>query len=194
MPKTRVMVVDDSILFRETLAKCLNEDPSIEVVATAGDVYEERDKLIEFRPDVMTLDIEMPKMNGIEFLKKLIPQYPIPVVVVTSSPVNSFEAISAGAVDFVKKPVAKGLADIKIFAKKLCNQVKVAAVAKVKAAPVVQPHEYKKSLIDTSKTKNRIIALGASTGGTDALQVVVQDLPGIYTHSPYTLEEVVTRN
>lgn len=178
MAKIKVLICDDSILFREMLAKSLNQDPEIEVIATASDVYEARDKIVELKPDVLTLDVEMPKMSGIDFLKKLIPQYPIPVVVVSSSPVNAFEALSAGAVDYIKKPVANGLAAVQLFANKLCQKVKIAAVAKVKPNNAIDRNdEITKSVIDTAKTRNRIIALGASTGGTDALQAVVQDLP-----------------
>jgi len=91
-------------LFREKISKGIAQDASIEVVATASDPYEARDKIIEFKPDVMTLDVEMPRMNGIEFLKRLMPQYPIPVVVVSAVSHNVFDALNAGAVDFVTKP------------------------------------------------------------------------------------------
>jgi len=102
--KIKVLVVDDSLLFREKISKGIAQDASIEVVATASDPYEARDKIIEFKPDVMTLDVEMPRMNGIEFLKRLMPQYPIPVVVVSAVSHNVFDALNAGAVDFVTKP------------------------------------------------------------------------------------------
>lgn len=177
MPKIKVLVVDDSILFRETLSRALAKDPQIEVVGTAGDPYEARDKILKFRPNVMTLDVEMPKMNGIEFLRTLIPQYPLPTVVVTSTPLNAFEAINAGAVEYIKKPLARTPADIQAFADSLTSTVKVAAIAKVKSKSVTNvhsnfsPNEYK------IVNNNKIIALGASTGGTDALQAVVQDLP-----------------
>ena len=105
MRKIRVLVVEDSAVFRELLVNGLNSDSSIEVVATAVDPYEARDKIIEYQPDVMTLDIELPKMNGIDFLRKLIPQYPIPVVVISSLNDKVFDAMQAGAVDFVAKPV-----------------------------------------------------------------------------------------
>lgn len=82
--KIRVLVVDDSIIFRETIAKALSQDPGLEVVGTASDPFMARDKILELEPDVMILDVEMPRMTGIEFLKRLMPQYPIPVVVVSS--------------------------------------------------------------------------------------------------------------
>ena len=104
MRKIRVLIVDDSILFREILARGISKDSAIEVVGTASDPYSARDKIIELNPDVMTLDVEMPRMNGIEFLRRLMPQYPIPVVVVSSITENVFDAMRAGAVDFVSKP------------------------------------------------------------------------------------------
>lgn len=176
--RVRVLIVDDSLLFRETLSRFIKEDINIEVVGTAGDAYEARDKILELRPDVLTLDVEMPKMNGIEFLKKLIPQYPIPVVVVSSLPINAFDAIDAGAVDFVKKPVVKGPNDLKDFCLELRTKIKIASNAKVikaenKAEKQVNTHSFEK----LKGTQNIIIALGASTGGTDALQMVVQNLP-----------------
>ena len=98
--KIRVLVVDDSLLMREVIAKGLRADAALEVVDTAADPFEARDKIIALEPDVMTLDVEMPRMNGIEFLKKLMPQYPLPVVVVSAVKSNVFDALNAGAVDF----------------------------------------------------------------------------------------------
>lgn len=85
LKKIRVLIVDDSMFVREFIASAISKDPSIEVVGKAGDPFEARDKIIELTPDVMTLDVQMPKMNGIEFLKKLMPQYPLPVLVVSST-------------------------------------------------------------------------------------------------------------
>ena len=84
MRPIRVLVVDDSLMFRKLLAQGLDSDPNIEVVADVGDVYEARDAILKFKPDVMTLDVEMPRMNGIEFLKRLMPQYPLPVVMISA--------------------------------------------------------------------------------------------------------------
>ena len=126
----------------------------------------------------VTLDIEMPKMNGIDFLKKLIPQYPIPVVVVSALPIQAFEALDAGAVDFVKKPTVKGQEDLKIFSLELREKIKIARRAKVTGVKtnkqVVVP---KKSYDNISHNQKTIIAIGASTGGTDAIQDVIQNLP-----------------
>src|SRR5512135_727611 len=114
--RIKVLVVDDSALVREILAKGLATDPNLEVVGTAPDPYVARDKIVELRPDVLTLDVEMPKMDGVEFLRKLMPQYPIPVVMVSALTERgkkiTLDALEAGAVDFVTKPkadVSKGL-------------------------------------------------------------------------------------
>lgn len=181
--KVKVLIVDDSILFRETISRFISEDANIEVVGTAGDPYEARDKILQLRPDVLTLDVEMPKMNGIQFLKKLIPQYPIPVVVVSSLPLNAFEALDAGAVDFVKKPLIKSPADLKDFSMELRTKIVIASTAKIiqskpSATASQKPLPSIKEIAAGKKlAQDMVIALGASTGGTDALQVVMQNLP-----------------
>lgn len=172
----KALIVDDSILFREVLSKLVQEDSAIEVVATAGDPYDARDKIIQLRPNVMTLDIEMPKMDGIHFLKKLIPQYPVPVVVVTSLPINAFEALDAGAVDFVKKPVVKGPDDLKNFAMELREKIKIASTSKV-FVPKKESKEIVKQFNTIRGTTKDLIAIGASTGGPEAIIKVVKDLP-----------------
>ena len=98
MQRIKVLIVEDSIVFRELLVQNLNRDPAIQVVATAKDPFEARDKILAHKPDVMTLDVELPRMNGIEFLRKLMPQYPLPVVVISSLSDKVFDAMSAGAV------------------------------------------------------------------------------------------------
>ena len=105
MRSIRVLIVDDSIVFRELLVQNLSRDPAITVVATAKDPYEARDAILRHKPDVMTLDVELPRMSGIEFLRKLMPQYPLPVVVISALNDKVFDALNAGAVDFVAKPV-----------------------------------------------------------------------------------------
>jgi len=104
MRPIKVLVVDDSMVFRNLLVQGLNADPNIEVVAQAEDAYEARDAILKYKPDVMTLDVELPRMNGIEFLKKLMPQYPLPVVMISALSDKVFDALDAGAVDFVNKP------------------------------------------------------------------------------------------
>lgn len=178
----KVLVVDDSLVFRETLSRLLNAESNIEVIGTAPDAFSAKDKIDKLRPEVLILDVEMPRMNGIDFLKELFPKHPIPTVVVTSTAVSAFDAINAGAVDFVKKPLVKSRTDIEDFAKLLGQKVRVASIAKVKQYS--HPANSSKSSIANialgsgfGKNKDLVIALGASTGGTDALLAVVQDLP-----------------
>lgn len=180
--KIRVLVVDDSIVFREMLCKGLSTEPSIEIVAKAGNPFEARDMIIEYEPDVMTLDVEMPMMRGTEFLKKLMPQYPIPVVVISSKPENVFDALNSGAVDFAAKPGTTGLTGIDMFIKEIAVKIKIASVAKVKCTQSgIQTVKRRSS--STSGGKYSLIAIGASTGGTEALHDVIKNfdrtIPGI---------------
>ncbi|MDE7436135.1 MAG: chemotaxis response regulator protein-glutamate methylesterase [Lachnospiraceae bacterium] len=182
MAAIRVLVVDDSLMFRNLLVQGLNSDPNIEVVASAGDVYAARDAIIKYKPDVMTLDVEMPKMNGIEFLRKLMPQYPLPVVMISALNDKVFDALDAGAVDFVNKPDNLNRAQLDIFLKQeLAAKVKIASTAKVGKLKRVDaaPVGGRVSIAG----KDRIIAIGASTGGTEAIFDVVRkfrrDIPGV---------------
>jgi len=182
MRKIRVLVVEDSLLFRELLVKNLNADPGIEVVATARDPFEARDAIIEYKPDVMTLDVELPRMSGIEFLQKLMPQYPIPVVVISSLSEKVFDAMNAGAVDFVAKPANATREQLQAFMKnELAVKIKVASIAKVggwKKMPLQSPGEQL-----SGERKDLIVAIGASTGGTEAISAVLKefgyDIPGV---------------
>lgn len=179
--KTRVLIVDDSILFRTTLSKRLEEDAFFEVIGTASDAMEAMEKIKELRPDVVTLDVEMPRMSGIEFLKKLMPLYPTPVVVVSSAPITTLNALDAGAVDFVKKPVVSSPNDLNQFIRELIVKLKIASVARVgqKKALTAAPAEAKPAAHPalTRTINDMVIAIGASTGGTDAILAVVRDLP-----------------
>lgn len=180
--KIRLLIVDDSVFFRETLAKFFLNDKVIEVVGKAGDPYEARDMIVKLRPDVLTLDVEMPKMSGIQFLRKLIPQYPIPTVIVSSAPIKAFDALDAGAVDYVKKAMIKSPQDMNVFASDLRNKVITASQAKViqkKAMPMggVSALEPTITPVQAARSANKVIAIGASTGGTDALQVVLTKMP-----------------
>ena len=127
MGPTKVLVVDDSIVFREMLVQNLSKDPAIQIVATAGDAFAARDAILAHHPDVMTLDIELPRMNGIEFLRKLMPQYPQRTVVISSLSDKVFDALNAGAVDFVAKPAVSNRAQLEDFVKNdLLVKVKMA--------------------------------------------------------------------
>lgn len=187
MKRIKVLVVDDSLLFRETLAKELSADPQIEVVAKAADPFDARDKILACEPDVMTLDVEMPRMNGIEFLRRLLPQYPLPTVVISALSDCVFEATRLGAVDFIRKPDAKSSAAGSDFFKELILKVKTAAAAKVKTvAKPQQPLPQKSGPAFSSAASSnggKVIVIGASTGGTVALTTLLTalrpPLPGI---------------
>ena len=123
----RVLAVDDSVLFRTKIQLTLSKDPDIKIVGTAVDADDALRKILELKPDVVTLDVEMPKMSGIEFMKTLMKQHPVAVVVVSSLPMNAIDAMSAGAVDFVKKPSEGSSAAVDAFFTELAEKVKVAA-------------------------------------------------------------------
>jgi len=198
MRPIRVLVVEDSLVFRELLVRALEADPAITVVGTARNAYEARDAIVEYKPDVMTLDIELPGMNGIEFLQKLMPQYPFPVIVISSLSDKVFDALNAGAVDFVAKPANATRAQLENFAKKeLPVKIKVASVAKVNGWKRKQPTMFEEHL--NKDVRERIIALGASTGGTEATAAVLSefgpDIPGvvIVQHMPQGFTEMYAR-
>lgn len=176
--KIRVLVVDDSILFRTTLQTRLGRDNYIEIVGTAGDAMDAMAKIETLHPDVVTLDVEMPRMNGIDFLKTLMPKHPLPVVVVSSLPITTLDALSAGAVDFVKKPTAQTSADIDAFIRELSIKIKIASTARVASAkPVAVAPSMPKTTLLKRASADTLIAIGASTGGTEAIIAVLRNLP-----------------
>lgn len=182
MRPIKVLVVEDSMVFRELLVQSLSKDPDIQVVGTAKDPFEARDAILEYKPDVMTLDVELPQMSGIEFLRKLIPQYPLPVVVISSLSDKVFDAMNAGAVDFVAKPSYTDRRQLENFVhNELLVKIKIASTAKISKIKKKVVQEVQQNF--TSKGKNLIIAIGASTGGTEAICSVMKDygadLPGI---------------
>lgn len=183
--KIKVLIVDDSFTFQEALRTGLTLDPLIEVVGTAKDPYEARDKILSLHPDVMTLDVNLPRMNGIEFLRKLMPQYPIPVVVVSVMSDSVFDALNAGAVEFVNKPNGRSPEQVRQFiTTELAAKVKVAATAKVAHLKrPVKPAAGGVHRTVQADVRNRIIAIGASTGGTEAIYDVIKrfetDIPGV---------------
>lgn len=246
MERIKLLVVDDSILFREVLTRFIQQDEMIEIVGKAGDAYSARDMILQYEPDVMTLDLEMPRMDGVDFLQKLLPQYYISTIVVSSSDVRKNDCRQAGAVEFLAKPAARTNNDMAIFAAELCKAIRRAyksnhpnAKIDTNNVPItVQPPKYQAvpktpktnptpSVVQktgirniaeiaaqaektvaqraqnvstgSSQTQNNtvnkdntapssgkraklkkteaIIALGASTGGTEALESVIRNFP-----------------
>jgi two-component system chemotaxis response regulator CheB len=183
LKKIKVLIVDDSMFVREFLSSALSKDPGIEVVGKAADPYEARDMIIDLAPDVMTLDVQMPKMNGIEFLKKLMPQYPLPVLVVSSVSDIVFDALDAGAVDFISKANIQNVNSKNAFISELIVKIKIASIAKVGKHKHKEERGEMIQKAGEARQKNRIIAIGASTGGTEAIYDILKnlgnDLPGI---------------
>ena len=215
MEKIKVLIVDDSKLFRETLKSRLSENPRIEVAGTAEDAFEAKDKIEALSPDVLILDVEMPKMDGRVFLASLMKQSPMPCIIVTSSDISEREAMECGAAGFMQKP--RRPQDMTTFSNVLGTKIIIAAGAKYNAPKLKAPERVDGVLSDSASsvhgkvtpslpTKEEIvgaaakardgyvIALGASTGGTDALEcviksfdaamppiVVVQHMPPVFT-------------
>lgn len=179
--KIRVLVVDDSMLFRKLLIDHLSAQSDIEVVGYAINAFDAKQKLPTLNPDVMTLDVEMPGMNGIDFVKQLIPQNPIPVILVSSLNLNVFEALSAGAVDFVRKPDASLANSNQIFLDTLANKVRIASKATVKQAERAGSGNTLPPRLVTFpqlKIQTNVIAIGASTGGTEATLSILKQISG----------------
>jgi len=176
--KIRVLVVDDSAVVRQTLSDVLQSDPAIEVIATAGDPFVAADRIAEQIPDVITLDIEMPRMDGLTFLKKLMSQHPIPVVICSSlaeeGAQSTIKALEYGAVDIVTKPrlgTRQFLEDSRVA---LCEAVKAAAAARVRTltpSHTVEPKLTADAILSPAthamaETTEKVVVIGASTGGT----------------------------
>ena len=176
----RVLVVDDSAVVRRTFVKELSRDPDIEVVGSAPDPYVARDKIVRLRPDVITLDIEMPRMDGITFLRKLMKHYPLPVIIVSSLTPRggelALEALDTGAVEVMCKPGhSYHVGEMSV---ELIDKIK--AAAKVKVERLSGEKEEKKrevKRLSMSRTTNKVVAVGASTGGTQALQYLLSSMP-----------------
>lgn len=211
MQKIKVLIVDDSAVVRQTLASLLGASPDIEVIGTAGDPYLAAQKIATEVPDVITLDVEMPRMDGLTFLKKLMAQHPIPVIIISSLTTKGTEtairALEYGAVEIIAKPALAGRQELlDTFRERLADLVKAAAHSRIKrrsggdasivprlsADAVIQPTS-NHSLIQTTE---KVVAIGASTGGTEALRVLLEamplDAPGIVIvqHMP----EIFTRS
>lgn len=186
--KTRVLIVDDSALVRHTLSRILNSDKEIEVVDTASDPIFAIQKIKSLNPDVITLDIEMPRMDGLTFLRKLMKQHPIPVVIISSyareGSNTAMKALEYGALDAIQKPELTNKSKLDESAVRICESVKAASHAKLhehhrliglNKIPEKKPE--KKHLPFLPKSSNRIVLIGASTGGTEAIKLILQSLP-----------------
>ena len=195
MSKIKVLIVDDSALVRQMLTEILSSDSGIEVVGAASDPYVARDKIKQLNPDVLTLDVEMPRMDGLTFLSNLMRLRPMPVVMVSSLTEKgadvTFDALDLGAIDFVSKPKVDLAHTLSNYAEEIIEKVKTASKARVRAintekikAAVAAAPKYsadavieKKGTIRNFKTTDKIIAIGASTGGTEAIKEVLMSLP-----------------
>lgn len=192
MNKIRVLVIDDSVLIRKILTEILNSSPDIEVVGAAADPLIARELIKQLNPDVLTLDIEMPNMDGITFLRNLMRLRPTPVVMISTLTEKgagvTLEALTIGAVDFIAKPKVDVVTTLNNYAEEIIGKVKMAARANLSNnIRTLKARESDKKVGDTNKTeptKKRpggndkiIIALGASTGGTEAIKVVARGLP-----------------
>ena len=197
--KIRVLVVDDSATVRNVFTRELSRDSDLEVVGTAPDPYVARDKIVALKPDVVTLDIEMPRMDGVTFLRKLMRHYPLPVIIVSSlTPKGgdlALEALEAGAVEVMCKPgAAYSVGDMST---QLRDKIKAAARVNVKKRLEAGPRPAAPAQrLAMTRTTNKVLAIGASTGGTEALSsvlsalpsncpgtVVVQHMPELFTRS-----------
>jgi two-component system, chemotaxis family, protein-glutamate methylesterase/glutaminase len=195
--RSRVLIVDDSALMRQLLTRIIGSDPELEVVGAAGDPFIARDKIKTLNPDVLTLDIEMPRMDGLTFLEKLMHGHPMPVVMISSltdkGADTTLRALSLGAIDYVSKPkvdVSNGTVE---HAEEILAKVKAAAKAGVRraTAKIVPPAVVSGKSYQFSAT-HKVVAIGASTGGTEALKDLLSPLPAdfpgivIVQHMPET--------
>ena len=191
--KIKVLIVDDSAVVRQTLSAILSADPDIVVIGAANDPYIAADKINQDRPDVITLDIEMPRMDGLTFLRKLMTQYPIPVVICSSlterGAETTLQALQYGAVEIINKPklgVARFLQEAQVL---ICDAVKAAAAARIRPLSMMRAEVETKlnadvilakgsaHLAEKIKTTEKVVVIGASTGGTEALRLYLEAMP-----------------
>lgn len=181
MKKIRVLIVDDSAIVRKIFSEELSKFPDIEIVGTAPDPFVARDKIVRLKPDVITLDIEMPRMDGLTFLKKLMRHYPLPVIIVSSlTPKGgrlTLEAMDIGAVEVIGKP--GGSYTVGDMSAQLAEKIRAVSRVKVIREPLDEGSASERSepIKALAKTSNKLIAIGASTGGTEALKTVLIRMP-----------------
>ncbi|CCU72904.1 protein-glutamate methylesterase/protein-glutamine glutaminase [Thalassolituus oleivorans] len=180
----RVLIVDDSALIRQMLKEIFDATPDIEVVGVAHDPFIARDKIKQLNPDVLTLDVEMPKMDGLQFLGNIMRLRPMPVVMVSTLTAagapETLAALEVGAVDYIAKPQARNAEEFAQFAQVLVEKIRVAAVARVQPKDVRRelPPRVLTSISSNSAVYKRIVAIGSSTGGTEAINTLIEGLPG----------------
>jgi two-component system, chemotaxis family, protein-glutamate methylesterase/glutaminase len=191
--KIKVLIVDDSAVVRQTLSEIISADAGLEVIGTASDPYIAAKKMLTEAPDVITLDVEMPRMDGLTFLKKIMSLHPIPVVIISSLTAEGTEtglkALEYGAVEIITKPKMDTKTFIEESKIRLCDAIKAAALVRLKrkniptpvinvqpkySADVILPKSPVRSMI---KTTEKVIAVGASTGGTEAITIFLQSFP-----------------
>jgi two-component system chemotaxis response regulator CheB len=191
MSKVKVLIIDDSALVRQVLTSVLESNKNIAVVGTAKDPFDAREKIKNLRPDVLTLDIEMPKMDGVTFLKNLMRLRPMPVVMISSLTEQgaeiTLEALESGAIDFVSKPKIDVQAGLNNYAEEIIEKVLSAAKSRVRERVLPVRKIAQKLTADAVlgkisgkqhfKTTDKIIAIGASTGGTEAIREVLEAMP-----------------
>jgi len=182
--KRRVLIVDDSVLVRQVLSAILSGHPELEVVGTAQDPYEARERIKELDPDVLTLDVEMPRMDGLTFLGKLMKAHPMPAVMLSSltakGTTTALDALDLGAVDVIGKPTMDQAAGLKAMGAEIAETVYAASLARVgghrpPAAPAVP--SALAALAERAKAGRALIAIGSSTGGTEALRQIFEAIP-----------------
>lgn len=176
----RVLVVDDSALVRRVLSEELSRFPDIEVVGTAVDPYMARDRIVELKPDVLTLDVEMPRMDGLSFLAKLMKHYPMPVIVVSSltpkDSSNALRALQLGAVEVIPKPGSQFT--VPDVGRALVRAIRAASVARVKRVEEAPSEDATRAPIARNlETTHKVLGIGASTGGTQAIERLLRELP-----------------
>ncbi len=191
MSKIKVLIVDDSALMRQLISEILSSDPAIEVVGVAADPFQAREKILRLQPDVLTLDVEMPKMDGLTFLEKLMHGRPMPVVMLSSLTERgcqtTMRALELGAVDFITKPKIDVSIGMEQICEEICQKVKTAARAKLQSTHRATPEVVQKKPVRSQESlitsTHKVIAIGTSTGGTEALlqllSVLPPDSPGI---------------
>ncbi len=179
----KLLIVDDSAIYRKVISEAVENNSNIELVAVAKDAYEAKDKIIEFRPDVIVLDIEMPRISGLEFLKILMPQHPMRVIVASTLGDKVFDALNAGALDFIEKPSLAQKNRVASFAKEIEEKIVTVAGANLNRDFAMSA---KKNMAERNTPKPEhvkpcgirgIIAIGASTGGTEASSLLLKKLP-----------------